>query len=333
MQSVELKITSKDWIYITIIGAFFGFFISLCFYFVSYDLQNISTIIFSTISAIFISLFSFLLITISNKFILPKVNKKFWYLISFIFSFLSGFLGFSFSFLLFSFLLFSFGDFKIIYVISPFWIFISITIGFLTFLVGLILHQFISMKYKNESIKNQILETKLKALENELNPHFLFNALNSVSELIYQDQKKAESAVIEISKFLRNAINKESLISLETELSMVKTYVNIENVRFDGKIVLNIEDSNEYKNIKIPKFSIQLLVENAIKHGYLGKVLNINIKFLKDKIIVQNDGKITNIVKFGTGLSNLQKRLELQKIGNLSFNGLDDKMQFIIELK
>jgi sensor histidine kinase YesM len=256
------------------------------------------------------------------------VNKRFWYLISFIFSFLSGFLGFSFSFLLFS-----LGDFKILHIISAFWIYISITIGFLTFLVGLILHQFISMKYKNEEIKTQILETKLKALENELNPHFLFNALNSVSELIYQDQKKAENAVIEISKFLRNAINKESLITLETELSMVKTYVNIENVRFDEKIVLNIENFSEFKNTKIPKFSIQLLVENAIKHGYLGKTLNIDINFSKDKIIVQNDGKIANIVKFGTGLSNLQKRLELQKVGNLTFEMLDDKMLFIIELK
>jgi two-component system, LytTR family, sensor kinase len=328
MQSVELKITSKDWIYITIIGAFFGFFISLCFYFLNYDLQNISTIIFSIASAIFISLFAFFLITISNKFILPKVKQKFWYLISFIFSFLAGFLGFSFSFLLFS-----FGDFKIIYILSSFWIYISITIGFLTFLVGLILHQFISMKYKNEMIKTQILETKLKALENELNPHFLFNALNSVSELIYQDQKKAETAVLHISKFLRNAINKESLITLETEVSMVKTYVSIENIRFDEKIVLNIEDYTEFKNIKIPKFSIQLLIENAIKHGYLGKTLNVDIKFLKDKIIVQNDGKIANIVSFGTGLTNLQKRLEIQNVGDLSFNILDDKMQFIIELK
>jgi two-component system, LytTR family, sensor kinase len=328
MQTVELKIAPKDWLYIIIIGAFFGFFISLCFYFLNYDLQNISTIVFSIASAIFISLFAFFLITISNKFILPKVKQKFWYLISFIFSFLAGFLGFSFSFLLFS-----FGDFKIIYILSSFWIYISITIGFLTFLVGLILHQFISMKYKNEMIKTQILETKLKALENELNPHFLFNALNSVSELIYQDQKKAETAVIHISKFLRNAINKESLITLETEVSMVKTYVSIENIRFDEKIVLNIEDYTEFKNIKIPKFSIQLLVENAIKHGYLGKPLNIEIKFLKGKIIVQNDGKIANIVSFGTGLTNLQKRLEIQNVGNLSFNILDDKMQFIIELK
>ncbi|MBD3829213.1 MAG: histidine kinase [Arcobacter sp.] len=328
MQKVELKIAPKDWLYIIIIGAFFGFFISLCFYFVSYDLQNISTIVFSTSTAILISLFAFFLITISNKFILPKVNKKFWYLISFVFSFLSGFLGFTFSFLLFS-----FGDFKILHIISPFWIYISITIGFLTFLVGLILHQFISMKYKNEEIKTQVLETKLKALENELNPHFLFNALNSVSELIYQDQKKAENAVIEISKFLRNAINKESLITLETELSMVKTYVNIENVRFDEKIVLNIQNFSEFKNVKIPKFSIQLLVENAIKHGFLGKPLNIDISFSKNRIMVQNNGKITNIVKFGTGLSNLQKRLELQKVGSLSSDILDDKMLFTIELK
>ena len=327
MQTVELKIARKDWIYITIIGAFFGFFISLCFYFISYDLQNVSTIIFSTATAVFISLFAFFLITVSNKFILPKVNQKFWYLISFVFSFLSGFLGFSFSFLLFS-----FTDFKILHIISPFWIYISVTIGFLTFLVGLILHQFISMKYKNESIKNQILETKLKALENELNPHFLFNALNSVSELIYQDQKKAEIAVIHISKFLRNAINKESLISLETEISMVKTYVNIENIRFDEKIVLNLADFEEFKNIQIPKFSIQLLIENAIKHGYSGNILNVNLEFFKDKIIVSNDGKISNNIKYGTGLSNLQKRLEIQKIGNLSYEIRDDKMQFIIQL-
>ena len=249
-------------------------------------------------------------------------------MISFIFSFLSGFLGFSFSFLLFS-----FGDFKIIYILSSFWIYISITIGFLTFLVGLILHQFISMKYKNESIKSQMLETKLKALENELNPHFLFNALNSVSELVYQDPKKAEHAIIHISKFLRNAISKDSLIKLETEISMVQTYVNIENIRFDEKIVLNIENYDEYKNIKIPKFSIQLLVENAIKHGYLSEILNIDIKFLKDKIIVENDGKITKEINFGTGLTNLKSRLKLQKIGTLSANVLEDKMQFVIELK
>lgn len=328
MQSVELKIAPKDWVYISIIGAFFGFFISLFFYFLNKELQEVSTIIFSTTTALVISLFASFFITISNNFILPNVDQKFWYLISFIFSFCSGSFGF-----LFSFLIFLEADIKIIGYIQAYWIYISITIGFLTFLIGLILHQFISMKYKNEEIRTQILETKLKALENELNPHFLFNALNSVSELIYQDQKKAEIAVIEISKFLRNAINKKSLVTLESELLMVKTYVNIENVRFDEKIVLNIEDFSQYKNIEIPKFSIQLLVENAIKHGFLGKELNINIKFEKDKIIVLNDGKLTSNLKFGTGLSNLQKRLNLQKVGKLLFENENEKMKFTILLK
>ena len=327
MEKVELKIAIKDWLYIIIIGAFFGFFISLFFYFLNKELQNSSTIIFSVSAAIFISLFASILISISNNFVLPRVNQKFWYVISFIFSFCSGFLGFSFSFLVFS-----LSDFEIIKFVAPFWFHVSVTIGFLTFLVGLILYQFISMKYKDEEMKTQILDTKIKALEEELNPQFLFNALNSISELIYQDQKKAEIAVIDISKFLRNAINKESLITLETEISMVKTYVNIENIRFDEKIVLNIDDFTLCKNIKIPRFSIQLLVENAIKHGYLGKVLNINIKFEENKIIVLNDGKLTTNLKFGTGLSNLEKRLELQKIGILSSEIIDDKMQFIIEL-
>lgn len=328
MQSVELKITIKDWLYILVIGAFFGFFISLFFYFLNKDLQEISTIVFSTTTAIIISLFAAFLISLSNNMILPKVNKKFWYIVSFIFSFCSGFFG-----AVFSFVVFSYTDFKIVHYINDYWFYISITIGFLTFLVGLILHQFISMKYKNEYIKTEILETKLKALENELNPHFLFNALNSVSELIYVDQAKAEKAVLHISKFLRNAINKESLVSIETELSMVETYVNIENIRFANKIKLSSDIDENMKNMFIPKFSIQLLVENAIKHGYNTIDLNIDIK-VHDKLIeVINDGKISSNIKYGTGLSNLEKRLDIQDIGTLNYDIENEKMKFIITLK
>lgn len=328
MQSVELKITIKDWLYILVIGAFFGFFISLFFYFLNKDLQEVTTIIFSTTTAIIISLFAAFLISLSNNMILPKVNKKFWYMVSFIFSFCSGFFG-----SVFSFVVFSYTDFKIVNYIQDYWLYISITIGFLTFLVGLILHQFISMKYKNEYIKTEILETKLKALENELNPHFLFNALNSVSELIYVDQSKAEKAVLHISKFLRNAINKESLVTIQTELSMVQTYVSIENIRFADKIKLSSDIDENMKNILIPKFSIQLLVENAIKHGYRTQDLNIDIKVHDGLIEVENNGKLSYDFKYGTGLSNLQKRLEIQSVGTLTSQVKDDKMIFIITLK
>ena len=96
----------------------------------------------------------------------------------------------------------------------------------------------------------------------------MFNALNSVSELIFIDKNRAEKAVLELSKFLRNAINNRSLVTVEDEILMVKIYLNIENIRFDDKIVLHIKDLEIIKDRQIPKFSIQLLVENAIKHGF-----------------------------------------------------------------
>ena len=327
METVELKISSVDWIYIVIIGAFFGFFISLFLYFLNSDLQHSSTIIFSVTTAICISLCASLLITISNNFILPSVNEKFWYLISFFFSFCSGAFGF-----LFSFAFFLNFDTQIINLIKPYWLYITTTIGFLTFLVGLILHQFISMKYKNESIKNEILLSKIKTLENELNPHFLFNALNSMSELVYIDQQKAENSILNLSKFLRNAINKESIISIEDELSMVKTYVDIENIRFEDKIKLEIKN-NSNTHIQVPKFSIQLLVENAIKHGYDSKELIIIIEIKNDTILVTNNGKKPNFVQFGTGLSNLSKRLNFLGIGKLHYKTEDINTTFEITLK
>ncbi|MEV9528658.1 histidine kinase [Aliarcobacter butzleri] len=328
MLNNELKISLKDWTNILIIGILFGFFQSLIFYFLNQNLQTFSTIIFSISTAFFITIFAIILITLSNSFILPKIKKSFWTILSFFFSFLSGFLGF-----ILTYFIFSKFDIEVIIFISGFWLNISIVVGFLTLLIALILHQFVFLKNKNNQIQKEILESKLKSLENELNPHFLFNALNSVSQLIYIDKKKAEDAVLQLSKFLRNAINKESLVYLENEIFMVQTYVNIENIRFDNKIILHIDDYNDFKLIKIPKFSIQLLVENSIKHGYLGKELNIFITFENNLIKVSNDGKKNSNIKFKTGLSNLENRLRLLNIGELHFLIENENMTFCIILK
>jgi two-component system LytT family sensor kinase len=313
MESVELKTTKKDWIYILIIGALFGFFISFFFYFLDSKLQDKSTIIFGTITAVTIALFSSLFITISNNYILPKVDHRFWYFISFCFSFSSGAIGF---YLTYS--IASLFDLYITNLIEPYSLYLTFSIGFLTFLIGLILHQFISMKYKNELTKTEILDSKIKALENELNPHFLFNALNSMSELVYIDQKKAESSILNLSKFLRNAIKTDSLIYLSDEISMVKTYVEIENIRFNNQISLEIINLDE-SEFKVPKFSIQLLIENGIKHGYEGKPLHFTIVIENDSITITNNGKKIEKLVFGTGLSNLKNRLKLLNIGRLYY--------------
>ena len=324
MKSFELKISYKDWFYIIIIGIFFGFLISLVFYYINEEIKYLSTIIFSTLCAFFIAFFSFLFISISNFYILPSIQKRYWYFISFIFSFLAGWCGFSLTYFLFD------ESYPIVKLISQYWLAISTTIGLLTFLIGLILHQFTSMKYKNELANSEILRTKLEALESELNPHFLFNALNSISELIYQDQKKAEESVLKLSKFLRNAITKKGLIDLKSEIDMLKTYLHIENIRFDEKIVFNLNCDEKYYDMLLPKFSIQLLVENAIKHGFTGDSLTIDVNVDSNKIEVINSGKTTSNIVFGVGLNNLQKRLQILKIGYLESSIEDDKMKFTI---
>ncbi|MBE0491966.1 MAG: histidine kinase [Sulfurospirillum sp.] len=326
MQSVELKISRNDWLYIILLGALFGFFIALFFYYTNKEIQTFSTIIFGTISAVAIALFSFFFITLSNNFILPKVHKRFWYLLSFLFSYLSGALGFSSSFWIF----YSF-DIAFVGLIKPYWIMLTNIMGFLTFLIGLVLHQFISMKYKNERIHKQILDARIKALENELNPHFLFNTLNSISELLHVDTLKAERAILELARFLRNAIKQSSLIELSREIAMVQTYVNIENIRFSDQIHLGIDMSEDCKNRLVPKFSIQLLVENAIKHGYDQKVLHVSIQADEAGIKVNNDGKLAQKIVFGTGLSNLQDRLKFLCVGSLEFE--DNGRSFTIVFK
>ncbi len=326
-QQVELHIGFMDWLYILIIGAFFGFFISLFFYFLNPHIQESSTIIFAVTMAITISLFSVVFITLSNNYILPNVNEAFWHLISFVFSFLAGALG-----VLVTFWLFSNQNYALNGLLRPYIFYIAVTTGFLTFLIGLILHKFIAMKYRHEEIKSSILESKIKTLEGELNPHFLFNALNSMSELVFVDQKKAEEALLHLSRFLRNAISKDSLITLNHELEMVQTYVEIENIRFSNKIQFHVVLPP--LEVLVPKFSIQLLVENAIKHGYMGRILMIDVYMKGNSIIIENNGKINEIATLGTGLSNLKKRLELLNVGDLEYGvGVNNKMRFAIKFK
>lgn len=325
MQNYELHISFKDWIYITIIGVFFGFLLSILFYMSIPSLENSYTIIFCMMVSFLVSLFSALFITLSNKYVLPKVDKSFWYAVSFVFSFLSGALGF-----LVAFFTFKSKNPPIIQTIGLHYVEITLAIGLLTFLIGLILHQFISMKYRQEQTQSSMLQIKLDTLESELNPHFLFNALNSISELIYLDQKRAESATLNLAKLLRSAIDQKGLITLDNELQMVEHYLVLENIRFANKINFTINEYEPYKNDLLPKFSIQLLIENAIKHGFTGEPLDVEVHIQKDKISVCNNGKKSNEIKFGLGLNNLQKRLKFLKIGELSYDVSPNNMCFHI---
>ena len=123
-----------------------------------------------------------------------------------------------------------------------------------------------------ENLKTMAKEAELKALQTQINPHFLFNALHTTAFFVRKDPAKAREIIIDLSTYLRyNLENSCKLVSLEMELEQVKAYFNIEKARFGDKITLNIDVDDEIKNINIPSLIIQPLVENSIKHGLLKK--------------------------------------------------------------
>lgn len=125
----------------------------------------------------------------------------------------------------------------------------------------------------NESKLSQLRELKTKAelnaLHSQINPHFLYNALNSIAGLAREDAEKTEQMALALSRLFRYSINKEKSdwTTLEEELEMVQIYLEIEKIRFDERLTYSVDLPENLKEYRIPRFIIQPLVENAVKHG------------------------------------------------------------------
>ncbi|RXJ99486.1 sensor histidine kinase [Arcobacter sp. CECT 8986] len=310
MRHLELQIRLKDWFFIFIIALLFSTLLSIYSYYLIGE-NVVNAIFFGLLLGLDIFIFSMVFITYLNNYILPKLSKKYWLFLAILFSYLSGFLG-----TLTTYYLCKIFNINLIDKFEQNYIVFALFIGFLTYFVATLLYQFVKMNNKKEYSERLLIDSRLKSLQRQLNPHFLFNSLNSLVELVHIDINKTEDNLMELSRFLRQSMNEKALNSLKDELDNLKRYVNLENVRFSDKIILHIDINKEFYEYKIPKFSIQLLVENAIKHGFSKskKSLNIYIEAKKsDKLIilVKNDGKEIINDKFGIGLTNLKERLEI----------------------
>lgn len=306
MYNIELRIKLLDWLYILLIGIVFATLLSSLGY-VLLGREWLQGAYFGAMLGFSITLFSLVFITFMNQTILPKISKVFWLPLAIFFSFLSGFLGT---------LLSTFTaeglEIDLIPLFHTHSVEIAVAVGILTYIVGALLYRFVKMRNEKEVVDHHYVQSRLRSLETQLNPHFLFNALNSIAELIHQDPNKAETAILKVSTFLRNTMDEKALIPLSDELRNVRDYVELENIRFSGKIRIDIDDP--MPKINVPKFSIQLLVENAIKHGFIDKkMLEIVLSYDKGqhRLILQNNGKVMKSTTFGTGLTNLAQRLKL----------------------
>ena len=182
-------------------------------------------------------------------------------------------------------------------------------------------------KNKNQEAEQSKMEAMVRsaefeALKNQINPHFLFNSLNSASSLTMIDPEKAQEMIINISDFFRFTLisSKQHFTTLESELEHALLYLEIEKVRFGARLSVAANLAPSMKDIKIPSLLLQPLVENAIKHGVYesSKMINIDFSFddIGDKIKIRISNGIDSdngIAKKGTstGLKNVADRLEL----------------------
>ncbi|SHE78641.1 Y_Y_Y domain-containing protein [Psychroflexus salarius] len=182
------------------------------------------------------------------------------------------------------------------------WWFVTLVIG-LTLLVILIIYKFISKRRnfkKEEELKKAILESrvnllKLENLRSQMNPHFIFNALNSIQDYILANEKKlASKYLIKFSRLVRIYLNhsQKNTINLQEELQALELYLSLEQLRFEDTLTYNIvvDQALQQEKIKVPSLFIQPYVENAIKHGLLHKkdnrILQINFKSIKNSSLV-----------------------------------------------
>ncbi|MBN2571283.1 MAG: histidine kinase [Ignavibacteriales bacterium] len=174
---------------------------------------------------------------------------------------------------------------------------------------------------KEYELQNLIKESELKTLKYQINPHFIFNSLNSISSLTYSEPTKAREMIIKLSDYLRSTLstNEKQKRDLQTELNNIKLYLEIEKIRFPDKLEIFENIDSKYLNIEIPSMILQPLIENAIKHGVYESDEKVVIKISTSaeneylKIIIENNFDNNALPKKGKGigLQNIKNRLSL----------------------
>lgn len=202
-------------------------------------------------------------------------------------------------------------------------------VWFFVFLTIKIYHQLKTVNLKQIQLENNLKESQLNTLKGQINPHFMFNSLNNIRGLILEDVDKARVMLTSLSETLRYSLTKSdsNSIALEDELEMIDNYVAISKIQFEDRLTFIKKIDDVCLNIKIPPMIIQMLVENAIKHGISnikegGTVcLSTHIKDNQLQIIVSNTGHLSQN-KNGTqlGVQNIKRRLNLLYGETSTFN-------------
>ncbi len=214
------------------------------------------------------------------------------------------------------------------------WLFVFLTVK--------IYHQLKRVQLKQLQLESNLKESTLNTLKGQINPHFMFNSLNNIRGLMLEDVDKARNMLTNLSETLRYSLTKSETnsIALEDEIEMVESYVAISKIQFDDRLQFEMNIDDHSLTIEIPPMIIQMLIENAIKHGISklkegGKVslitqLNTN-QLLIEVINTGTLRECKNTTKLG--LKNIRKRLELLYGPTATFKLLEISNQVVATIK
>jgi len=195
----------------------------------------------------------------------------------------------------------------------------------------------------NKSLKYEasMIEIELNNLKSQLNPHFIFNALNSIRALVDENPSKSKQAINQLSNILRNSLasDKKGLTNFDDELKMVKDYLGLESIRFEERLKTEFDIDPDSTKFRVPPLMIQTLVENGIKHGISkltpGGIIQLKTFVADDRlnIHIRNSGHLINGIKrskSGLGLKNTVQRLKLIYGDEASFRIVNENDNFVL---
>ena len=177
-------------------------------------------------------------------------------------------------------------------------------------------------------LESTVKELELKTIKSHINPHFIFNSLNSIRALVDENPERARRAITELSNILRSSMQaeKSETVTLERELDIVKDYLALEHMRFEERLQVEMDIDKDTLTQHVPPMMLQTLVENSIKHG-ISKLINgglvrISADFVGDnlELSVQNTGQLNGKRNDdGFGIKSTQDRLNLMYQGKAHF--------------
>jgi sensor histidine kinase YesM len=197
---------------------------------------------------------------------------------------------------------------------APLFSTIMITLGINTFMHGrAFLLEWRQTSIDMEKLKTEQVTTQYQSLKNQVNPHFLFNSLNALTSLVYDDQEKAVKFIRKLSQVYRYVLDKkdEELVPIQDEIDFMENFIFLQRIRFGEN--LKIEIKNENEDGYLPPLALQILVENAIKHNVISEKdplrISVNIGIESCQVVNTIKEKLDKD-STGIGLNNLKARYE-----------------------